>query len=541
MSKNLSVNGKSNQVIAIGLDAADPYLTEHWIKQGYLPTITSLIDHGSWGNLMSNTDISSGVTWPSVSTGTSPAKHGVYFSHRQLKTGTYEICKKYANHVKGDPFWILPSQAGKRVAILDVPHTYPIKGLNCVQLVAWGAEAPGWEKSTWPPELLEEVTSRFGSHPLDGWYQVRPQNINECEDLHKKLIFGARKKGLLSEYFLDQEPWDLFLTVFAETHWAGHLFWHIIDEKYPDYNPELARVFSNAVLDVYSEIDEAISKLVKAASGSTFIIFSNTGMGPNYSGSHLLPEILERLGMVVSDSESGMTRSLLGNLLPYRRWGPYALKNLESFVTGKLIERIKQLIPEVMWDKWTRRLLTLGNNWERSRAFCIPNDNSGAIRINLKGREPKGIAEPGREYDALCDELIRELSELVNVDTGKKAVSEALRMDELCQGENIWDLPDIIVKWTGDAPIRAIYSPRIGTVTGENPDKKTGAHRPYGFLVASGKNIVQGKMVEGASIMDIAPTVLYLMGQPVPRDLDGKVLLDIIDEDFKSHNPVRYM
>ena len=171
MSKNISVNGKSNRVIAIGLDAADPYLTEHWIKQGHLPTITSLIDRGSWGKIMSNTDISSGATWPSVSTGTSPAKHGICFYHRQLKTGTYEICKKYADQIKRTPFWIIPSQAGKKVAILDVPFTYPVEKLNGMQLVGWGVEAPNWKKSTWPTELFHDIISQFGSHPLEGWYQ----------------------------------------------------------------------------------------------------------------------------------------------------------------------------------------------------------------------------------------------------------------------------------------------------------------------------------------------------------------------------------
>jgi len=97
------------------------------------------------------------------------------------------------------------------------------------------------------------------------------------------------------------------------------------------------------------------------------------------------------------------------------------------------------------------------------------------------------------------------------------------------------------VKWAGDAPIRALHSPRIGTVSGENPDKRTGAHRPFSLLVVSGKNIIQRKTVEGANIMDIAPTILYLLGQPIPQDMDGKVLLDIIEEDFKANNPVRYI
>jgi len=78
-------------------------------------------------------------------------------------------------------------------------------------------------------------------------------------------------------------------------------------------------------------------------------------------------------------------------------------------------------------------LLYAGNNWRWSRAFCIPNDYTGAIRINLKGREPNGIVEPGREYDDLCDELVSEIDNLVNPDTGKRMVSEVLRISEALQ------------------------------------------------------------------------------------------------------------
>jgi predicted AlkP superfamily phosphohydrolase/phosphomutase len=529
---------KHDTVIAIGLDAADPDLIEKWSGQGHLTTISSLMANGSWVRLISTAELSSGATWPSVNTGVSPAKHGIYFYHRQLKNGSYEIIKKYANQIKRDPFWVLLSQSNNSVAILDVPFTRPTVGLNGIQLVGWGVEAPSWKKSSWPPEIFKKVTSYFGAHPLDGWYQRRPADKNEYQELYKKLVSGVDKRCSLSKYILDQERWNLFLTVFAESHWVGHLFWHVMDQNHPDHDPELARNFSNAVLGIYSEIDAAISKLIEASRDCTVLIFSNTGIGPNYSGSHLLPEVLTRLGMTPRDNEKDFNLELLGNLLPAKRWGPNALNKIESMLSVELIEWMKRITPENVWDWWTRHILSLGNNWKWSRAFCLPNDFPGTIRINLMGREPHGMVEPGSEFDSICDELIHELSEIINVDTGRKAVREVQRIDKLYQGENVSDLPDLIVKWTGDAPIRTIYSPRIGTLSGDNTDSRTGAHSSHGFLIASGKHIKHGKTVEGASILDIAPTILYLMGHPIPSDMDGKVLLGIIDEKFKANNPV---
>ncbi|MGH7909321.1 MAG: alkaline phosphatase family protein [Thermodesulfobacteriota bacterium] len=550
MDKNRSVK-ESSPIIAVGIDVAGPELIEKWSRDGHLQTLASLIDRGSWGRVLSTSDLSSGTIWPTFFTGVSPAKHGQFFTHMQLINGTYRIDKKYANQVKRNPFWFQLNRIGKRIAIIDVPQTYPLRGLNSVQIVGWGAEYPAWKRSSWPPKLIGEMISRFGTHPLANEYRlsIKPETEKEYNDLYKKLISGAEKKGSISTHLLEQKPWDFFLTIFPETHWATHLLWQILDESHHDYNPEIIKTFENAFLKLYSTIDSWISKFIEIEPEATFLVFSLSGMGPNYSGWHLLPEVLQRMGMttdIPNDSGGGIgwlsnISKGLGGLMPTRKWGSYKIRKVEDSLSLRTIEIAKQIIPRRTWDKWTRQLLYAGNNWKWSRAFCIPNDYAGAIRINLKGREPNGLVRPGKEYDALCDELVRELSELVNTDTGKKAVSEVLRIDELYQGEHIRDLPDLIVKWAGDAPIRALHSPRIGTISGENPERRTGAHRPYGFLIASGKHISQGKAVEGASIMDIAPTILYLMDQPVPRDMDGKVLLYIIDENFKANNPVCYI
>ena len=128
----------------------------------------------------------------------------------------------------------------------------------------------------------------------------------------------------------------------------------------------------------------------------------------------------------------------------------------------------------------------------------------------------------------------------MNINTGRSAVREVLRVDRVHEGEYLDELPDVVVIWRGDAPINGLRSPRIGEVKGRNFHERTGSHRPYGFLLAAGNHIASKGRVEGGSIMDIAPTILYLMGEPVPKDMDGQVMLHIIDDVFKQNNPVRY-
>jgi predicted AlkP superfamily phosphohydrolase/phosphomutase len=525
-----------SRIIAIGLEAAEPDLIEKWCEAGHLPRLAALKDRWPWMRILSTTTVSSGTTWPSIFTGTSPAKHGIAFYHRQLKTGTYRICKKYADQVKREPFWDIFSRTGMRSMIFDVPATRPMKGFNGVHIGGFGVEAPNWKRRPWPPDLVRDIKKRFGAHPLERWYQLRPQTLEEWGELQDKLISGACLKGAISKALLEEEPWDFFFTVYSESHWAGHYFWHVMDPSHPEHRTEEGSVYGNAILKVYQELDKALAGLEDLLTDSTILVFSNTGMGPNYSGVHLLSGVLERLGMGGKDTERGG----IGKYLSFGKGRGNALPKIESTIPQGLIDRVKFAMPERVWDTLTRRILHSGKDWRSSKAFAIPNDYAGAIRINLKGREPHGLVAPGREYDALCDFLIEEIGRLVNPDTGKEAVSRVVRVDRLYRGENLKELPDLVVQWAGDAPLRALYSPAIGTVSGLLLDKRTGAHRPDGFLIAAGRHIRQNGASGRGNIMDIAPTVLYLMGQPIPKDMDGRVLMELIDDRYGETHPVHY-
>ena len=522
MQENSSMS-RNNQVIVIGLEAAEPTLIEKWAREGKLPTLQRLMKQGSWRHLQSTTEISSGATWASLITGTNPAKHGMGFYHRQLKPGTYTLRKKYADETATDPFWNLLSRHGKRVAILDLPDTHATEDLNGVMLVGWGAEGLNAKQHSWPKNLLNDIFSRVGRHPLEFWYQERPKTIEAWKEFTEKLLEGTRRRTQIAKWILAQEPWDCYVIGYAEAHWIGHYFWHIIDQRHPDYDSELERVCGDAILRMYQEIDQGIDTLANIYPDATIMIVSNTGMGPNLSGQHLLPEVLERLGYTKKPSANG-----LNQFLPHQKWGPYyAIKSIETIVSPKLIEKVKRVVPEKLWDTATRHFLTMGNNWMHSQAFEVPSDYSGAIRINLKGREPHGLVEPGEEYDRLCDRLTQDLLELVNPGTGKQAVAGVIKVKDLYQGNCLDELQDLIVQWKGDAPINHLESEKLGRVSGILPDKRSGAHMVNGFMLTSGKSIRENQTLDDAHIMDVAPTILHLLNEPIPDIMDGKVLSDI--------------
>ncbi len=520
---------RNGPVIAIGLEATDPGLIERWCREGRLPTFASLMRQGVWRRLRSNTELSSGSTWASLNTGTSPGKHGMGFYHRQLKSGSYRLRKKYIEEMAREPFWAPLSRAGNRVAVLDVPVSRPLRGLNGVQLVGWGAEGLNAPQSSWPAPLFKDITRRYGCHPLDGWYQTRPATLEGWRSFSQKLVAGAKTRTSIIKQLYQQERWDLFLATFAEPHWSGHYFWHVLDERHPNYDRDIAAVCGDTIRETYQIVDRALADLMTDAPDATLLVFSNTGMGPNYSGQHLLPEVLTRLGYSGS-RESTLALSGLSKFLPGRHTGSYAIRQISEFVSPQNIERVKRLMPERLWDDWTRWVLSIGSAWKHSKAFVVPSDFNGAIRINVQGREPEGRVEPGAEYDAVCEELTAAMTELINPATGKPAVSEVVTVAERYPGEHLDELPDLIVQWAADAPIDALTSPRIGTVSGRLPDVRSGAHTTYGFLLGAGRDIAGHGTLPDANIMDVAPTVLRLLGEPVSQDLDGRILPEMVGE-----------
>lgn len=514
------------RILAIGLEAADPDLLERWLAAGELPNFSRLIGSGGFRRLRSCTEVSSGATWPSITTGVSPSKHGMGFYHRQIRTGTYRIVKKYADEVRSDFFWKSASAAGRRVAVFDIPAVYTLQNFNGAQIIGWGAEGLNWKQCSEPQDLLPDILRQFGRHPLANWYQEEIKGADEWRLLLARLREGTRTRTRIARWLLNKEPWDLFIVGFPETHWAGHYFFHLLEKSHPRHDAGLAREFGNAILEIYRELDTAIGELMRVRPDSTIFVFSNTGMGVNNSGLHLVPEILQRLGMAGhrGDKPSGREGA------PNTRWGAYAIKTVESLVSARNIQRARRLIPEKLWDKYTRIFLNLGSDWRNSRAFALPGDFTGAIRINLRGREPHGLVAPGEEYDRLCDELAREFLALVNPATGQKAVSEVVKFRDRYPGPYADEFPDLIVSWEGSRPIDSLYSPRIGTVSGVLPDKRSGAHQTYGFLAASGAGIRHANGLAPADIVDIAPTILHLQRVAIPPTMDGRVLADMIAE-----------
>jgi predicted AlkP superfamily phosphohydrolase/phosphomutase len=174
----------------------------------------------------------------------------------------------------------------------------------------------------------------------------------------------------------------------------------------------------------------------------------------------------------------------------------------------------RKLLPDALRHRLAQRVDTAAVDWGRTRAYCLPTDLEGHIRVNLRGREPEGSVAPGQEYRRVCNALAAELEQLVLPESGRRAVRAVVRTDDLYPGPRRDYLPDLIVLWTSGVPFTAVSSPAVGTVSGVSPDGRSGTHVPPGYLIRSGFGAHPAGSV--GHICEIAPELLRRYGVAVP-------------------------
>jgi predicted AlkP superfamily phosphohydrolase/phosphomutase len=325
------------------------------------------------------------------------------------------------------------------------------------------------------------------------------------------------------------------MTVLSEAHPVGHRFWHFMDPNHPWHDPEAPDELRSAMLDVYTAVDDGVSEILDLIPQEAIVLLLSVhGMMPNYNAQELLPRFLERWsGIEDAPDAQGVQPSFSSRLLAD------GMRFMRSTVPPRVRAHLKQVVPNsIRINTRTQYMKAIcgWKHWPRMKAFCLPTEDNGYIRINLKGREPAGLVEPGAEYDALLSELSEEILALRDIKTGNPIVERVLRPQELYPGAFASLMPDLATYWNTATPVSGIHSPRYGDiVTTPRVQHRSGMHRAEGFFIAAGPSIVPGKTIEGAHIHDLAPTILALLGYEPPSHLDGRVLSEILANGPGAH------
>jgi len=524
--RRTSGKNETQKLMLIGLDSADADLIERWCEEGYLPVLQSFRQQGTWGRLRTTAEVMHVSAWPSIYTGTMPGKHGMYHAY-QIKAGEQDIHRTRADECAQFPFWKFLDDSGKRCIIMDAFMNYPLEGFRGIQVLEYGTWTWFWNPVAIPDGIWKEIVGKFGPYPAPEHSKVL--TVPEPNQFRSQLISGAALKSKVVRWLMREKPWDMFFVTFGEPHPAGHYLWHLADPSYPAHRLNGSRGLENAVRDVYSAVDKAIGEILSELDDSvTVVIASGDGMGPNYAGCHLIPEVLNKLGLYYAAGVGQESASKAEGKRSSIQKKSLA-STVKDLIPVSVRRAISRCLPRHLQHQLSMKWANANIDWTKTKAFCIPNANEAYVRVNLQGREPKGIVERGNAYQELLGELQARLKELINPGNGRIAARQVVCIDDIFSGERRHHLPDLVVNWDIEAKVLSeLQSQTLGLIPGRTANYQispfyTGNHRPTAFVLARGPRIPENDVLTGGHIVDILPTILAMLGVDPPPHLDGRV------------------
>ncbi len=508
---------KTHKLMIVGLDSADQKLIRAWIEDGSLPTFAKLMQTSAWGDSRNPTGMVAGTVWPTFYMGVQPGRTGRFRGTTQFLSGTYEHGSIDIERYPSPPFWDILAHNGRKCFIVDAPYAFLSEQSGVTQIVDWCTHSPWLDGTTTssPSALASHIKQKFGPDPVGKCDFTVLDTPRDFANFRDGLIKRIRQKTNMTLQAIAETECDLFLNVFSECHCAGHQLWATHDRNHPKHDPALVNhLGGDSVKQVYQAIDSALAEILAAVDDDTSVlVFCSHGMGPAYTGTNLLDEILMRIERKPTPRRRQQFASKLVVL-----W-----RKMPQFVRTKLTPLQKKL-----WPKMKSRLVQ-PNKRDRRFFEIIINDASGGIRLNVEGREPQGIVDMAEEYDELCSMLRNELLAVINPDTNRPLITRVIKTRDLYSGENVDHLPDLMVEWSREGPITAARSETIGTVTQKFvfANHRTGDHtEDDGLFFLQGPGVAAG-YCGSYSVADLPPTITALLGCALP-DTDGRPIDAIV-------------
>jgi predicted AlkP superfamily phosphohydrolase/phosphomutase len=464
--------GKS--VLAIGIDAADPALVRQLIEQDQMPALKALLDRGEWLRVQSPAPIGSGAVWPTFMTGVEPTSHGMY-SEWGWQPDVMGLSRYHGGHLT--PFWKQQALQDIPIGVFDVPFALPVGLSNGFEVCEWWAhDSTGAGLQAGPAEILSLVKSS-PAHPLSAnrFVNTTPNSQGDLKALSAACVEGVRLRGALARSLIKETNPRLSLMVFPEIHHASHQMWHTVDPHHPIYTGRKLKAVEPLLKEVYRAVDSEIGALIDARrNGDAIMVFALHGMRPAlgfpaFLGPLLCERGFSRIANWGSQSWRGRAVSLLAET---KRRTPDKLKKLYY-----------KLTPTKATHKLARPTMLPPYDWANTRAFSLPTDQYGWIRINLIDREAQGSV-PLDRYEETCEQLKELLLGLVD-DQGQPLVRDILRTAANADHAPANPLPDLIVHWE-DAAFAWPLKIRDSQIQVEPvATKSTGQHASEGFCIYS--------------------------------------------------------
>ena len=533
------------RVLLLAADACDAEVADGFADRGLMPVLADLRERGAVVDTLAPRGLFVGAVWPTVMTGLDADRHR-YYTWLAMDDDGYGTHQTTPLVMEGEPFWTALDAAGRRCAVFDVPHSLADRtapGFAGAVVSEWGCHDRHVGPAAHPPVLLAELEAaaggpHFGAGPTPGFDQHAPcdylfrdrqhRTPVEVADLVAALRLGHARKRAASLALLEQGGWDLFASVFGETHCTGHQLWAQHDPGHPRHDVALRRRLGDPLEAVYRDVDETIGlHLERAGDDAVAFVLLSHGMGPHYDGTHLLDHLLLRIDREAAGHREAGWRTRLAGSVADR--APAGVRDRVGPWAAPWVRRRLAAAPPAPADPLADPEGMLPLDRSRRSWFLIPNNTvTGAIRINLVGREPAGVVDPA-DYDRTCELVAQRLREVVDVDSGRPLVADVIRVDRAMRRRDGDGLPDLLVEWDHSSLVERVWSPHLGTVVAPYQHWRTGDHHRHGRLFVVGPGVSPGRRRGPRSLAHLAPTLAAALGVALV-DVDGRPQRDLLPE-----------
>ena len=500
------------KVIVIGIDGCEPTLVERW--KDSLPNLKKIIEGGIHGTLKSTIPPTSSPAWISLYTGKNPAKYGIFgFVNvsRDLTTNIVDstLCDSLS-------IYEILSKFGKRVCVLNVPVTYPPRNVNGYMVAGYPAPLSK-DDYTFPRHLYKELDKIVGNYQTDVIYSS-PEDAGE-EMFLSEMSEVHHKVKTIAKYLHGKEDWDFFMVVFREIDYVQHFFWKYMNQN--DHT-KIHQKYENVTKEWYVRIDNTVGEILDELDDDTYVIIvSDHGCQAVKYTIHINEWLMKHEWLNFLNEKKGIPVSFFMALrkLVVKYANPYLIKKLISIIPHWLLTKatLSRRIDQGINYFFTRI------NWSRTKIYALSGTNA-ALYVNLKRENVLGIVTPGKEYDVLISKVIESLKG-ISQEVNKLIIVRIYKKEDIYWGRYSHMAPDLTVDFfIEDTKCFVDSETGHGKILDEIEAYVNGIHSNEGIWIATGPG-VQKDMKINANIVDIAPTILYLLDIPIPDDMDGKVIL----------------
>ena len=521
------------KAMVLGLDGATWDILEPLIQEGLLPNLARLREQGSSGALSSVFPPLSPVAWTGVMTGKNSGKHGIF---EFLEHGHDPLGGRVnsSRAIQSKLIWEIAAQYGKKTVAGGVPMSYPARpaagrfpGFFLGDFLSPAAAAD----FSSDPDLFAELEKAVG--PYRPWATAIHDGGNEAAVLDDLQDFLEQHLRTVS-FLMERCDWDLFMFDLMATDRIQHELWHVWDLTHRvarGRERELAALRPR-LIHFWQTLDRGVGAIeADLPTDTALLLMSDHGFGPIEHYVNFNVWLLERGDIALQDSfyvkqkywcyRRGMTPEWIYGVMSRLGLGSHRVSRFRG-KQASLLDRVGESV------FLSRRHI----DWSRTRAYA--QGNFGQIFLNLKGRQPQGCVDP-RDARPLLDDIKAGLRTILHPETGEPLVEHVYERDELYHGPHAGMAPDLTVVLTDwryrtiglhDFTTHRVISPAFGP---------TGDHRMEGIFIGTGPAFRTGAMPRDAELIDIAPTVLQILGIPVPDDMDGRVLTEVLDPATTTH------